>query len=416
MVRPSRASASSRPADPGWRRASILLAASALGRVPVTVFPVLFILQSQIELGRFDVGGFAVLVYAFGAAVNGLLSGWLFALLGHRIVAAMSGLLTTVALVVSAVGTRDPLVFVALAGVMGLFFPPLHVGSRAIYPRLVGDRRLLRVYSIDVSVIQITWIIAPVLVVSAAGVVGIAAIYLLLAVLTVVGVACYLFLAHGMVPRRPQNALARGGLRTLLRDGRMHVYLLVAGSLMASSGLILPLLIAVMPTSGTRSTAILVWSIGSALGSLVVNRREVRRRRLTIGLAVAAVAVAVGVGVGAPTAIDIALFSLGFATAPVAAAVFYFTSQHFRSRYQVLVFGVITGAQLVAQGVGTSVSGLLIDAGAIPWAWAAVVAMLLTVVLTVGFNARGAFTHAPIPRTDAITTISTLPHPRPEHT
>lgn len=414
MVRPSLAWASSPSADRGWRRATILLAATALGRVPVTVFPVLFILQSRIELGRFDVGGFAVLAYSLGATVNGLLSGWLFSMLGHRIVATVSGLLTTAALLVSAAVTHEAPAYLALAVVLGLCFPPLHVGSRAIYPRLLDDRRLLRVYSADVSVIQVTWIVAPVLVVAAAGIVGIAVVYLLLAALTVAGVTCYLVLAHGMAAGRTPAGLTRRGIWMLLCDGRMHVYLLVAGGLMASSGLILPLLIAIMPSSGAQSTAILVWSIGSAVGSLVVNRREVRRPRLVVGLSVAAAAIAVGAWLGAAPAIDIALFSLGFATAPVAAAVFYFTSQHFRSRHQVLVFGVITSVQLVSQGVGTSVSGLMIDAGAGAWVWVTVVAILLAVVITVGANARSAFTHAPVLRTDAITIIPDLPDPRPE--
>ncbi len=412
MARRSRASGSSHAPGAGWRRAAILLFATALGRTPVTVFPVLFILQSQVELGRYDIGGFAVLAYSVGSMVNGLLAGWLFAIFGHRAVTIVTGALTSAALLVSA-AESSVVAYLVLAGIIGLCFPPLHIGSRAIYPRLLGDTSLLRVYSIDVSIIQITWIIAPVLVVALAGVIGIPMMYVVLAALTAIGSLWY-FLLAGVAPRRGSTGLTWAGVKPLLRDGRMHVYLFVAGGLMAVSGLILPLLLAIMPSSVQQSTAIMVWSIGSAAGSLLVNRNGARRVRLAVGLSIAVVALLTAATINGVVITEGALFILGFATAPVAAAVFFFTSQHFRSRHQVLVFGIITSVQLVAEGVGTSVSGVLIDAGMDIWVWVGIVAILIVVVTMLWVNARAAFIHAPIVRTDVISVVVPPrdPHPR----
>ena len=384
----------------------MLLGATALGRVPVTVFAVLFILQSQGELGRFDVGGFAVLAYSAGAAGNGVLVGWLFSRVGQRPVIVASAVLSTAALVTAAASTHNAVLMVILAGVIGLTFPPLHIGSRVIYPRILTDAGLLRVYSIDVSLIQISWILAPVAVVALSSTVGIDTVYLVLALITAVGAVLYLLLTGRTAPPPLRHVPWRSGIvAPLLRDGRMHVYLVIAAALLASTGFLLPLLIAVMPDAAGQSVAILVWSIGSAIGSLVVNRRGVSRLRLVVVLALAITALAVAAMIGQVIAIDIALFLLGFSTAPIAAAVFYFTSQHFRSRHQVVIFGAITSVQLVAEGVGTSVSGILLDADAVVAVWGAVFLLLGVVLALVGFNARRSFTHEPVPRTDAMLVV-----------
>jgi MFS family permease len=411
MARPSRVSASS---TRGSGAAALLLAATTLARIPVTVLPVLFILQSEVELGRLDIGGFAVLAYSVGAMVNGLLAGWLFTVLGHRTVAVLTGVLTVAGLLCGAATTDRAWAYIPVAAVIGLCFPPLHIGSRATYPRLLDDRTLLRFYSIDVSVIQITWIVAPVLVVAVAGSVGVPTIYLLLACLTAIGTLWYVLLARGAASSSRAPAPTWASVRPLLSNGRMHVYLLVAGGMMASSGFVLTLIIASMPSNGEQSGAILVWSVGSTVGSLVVNRQRVSRLRLVVGLSVAAAALAASVWIGGVLAMDIALFLLGFATAPVTAAVFYFTSQHFRSRHQVLVFGVITSVQLVSEGIGTSVGGILIDAGLLAWVWGIELLVLVAVLAIVGANARRAFTHSPVPRTDAISIVPGTISPYPE--
>lgn len=405
MAPRSRESGSRPPREPGGRRAGLLLGATALGRVPVTVFAVLFILQSESELGRFDVGGFAVFAYAVGVATNGVLVGWLFSRVGQRPVIIASAVLATLGLLAAAATMHDAVLMVVLAGAIGLCFPPLHIGSRVIYPRILTDAGLLRIYSIDVSLIQVSWILAPVAVVALASTVGIDTIYIVLALITGCGTVLYLMLTARNAPPPHQVPWRSGIVAPLLREGRMHVYLLVAAAMLASTGFLLPLLIAVMPDALGQSSAILVWSIGSALGSLIVNRRGVSRPRLAVVLGVAMVALAVAAVLGLAVAIDIALFMLGFATAPIAAAVFYFTSQHFRSRHQVVIFGAITSVQLVAEGLGTSASGILLDAGALGAVWVAVFVLLGVVLALVAFNVRRAFTHEPVPRTDVLTIV-----------
>lgn len=405
MAPRSRESGSRPPREPGGRRAGVLLGATALGRVPVTVFAVLFILQSESELGRFDVGGFAVFAYALGAAANGVLVGWLFSRVGQRPVIIASAVLSTGALVTAALSIHDAVLMVVLAGLIGLSFPPLHIGSRVIYPRILTDAGLLRIYSIDVSLIQVSWILAPVAVVALARTVGIDTIYLVLALITGLGAVLYLLLTTGSAPAPHRVPWRTGIVAPLLREGRMHVYLLIAAAMLASTGFLLPLLIAVMPDAVGQSGAILVWSIGSALGSLIVNRRRVSRPRLALLLGIAMAVLAVAAVLGNAIAIDIALFLLGFATAPIAAAVFYFTSQHFRSRHQVVIFGAITSVQLVAEGLGTSASGLLLDAGALTAVWVAVFVLLGIVLVLVAGNVRRAFTLEPVPRTDVVTIV-----------
>ena len=392
----------SRPREPGASRAAVVLGATAVGRAPITVFSVLFILQSQLELGRFDVGGFAVLAYSAGAAVNGVAAGWLISRLGQLPVVVATTAISTAALLLGGSAPGDPVLMLVLAAVIGLGFPPLHISSRVIYPRILSDAGLLRVYSVDVALIQISWIVAPVLVVAVAAMVGVGAVYAALAAVTAVGAVVYLLLTQRLAAPPTPVPWRTDVLGTLLRDGRMHVYVLVLGAFLASSGFLLPLLIALFPEPGQQSMTILVWSIGSTAGSLLVNRRGISRTRLTAILGIGVAALAVAALVPGLVTMNIALFLLGFATAPIAAAVFYFTSQHFRARHQAVIFGAITSVQLVSEGLGTSASGVMLDAGAVGGIWLAAFALLAGVLVLIARNARRAFTHDPVPRTGAI--------------
>ncbi len=365
-----------------------------MARIPITVFSVLFVTQAELQYGRIAIGGTATLLYAAGATVNGVASGWLLQRLGDRVVATCSSAAVITVLLVSALpGERSPAHFVALAGLIGLCYPPLHISSRARYPRLVRDPFLLKVYSWDVSLIQLSWLVAPVLVVLLAGSVGITAVYLTLAAQTAVGAAWYL-LTLARLPARdpvPQPLVATARGRGLLRSPDLHVYLISAAAMMLVSGMVMPVIVEMSGSSMQESGAILVWSAGSAVGSLLVNRGAVRRRRLVAGVAVAIVAG--GLVAAAPSLMGLvpALLLLGFATSPVTGAMFYFVSLRYEHRSQAYVFGMITSAQLVAQGVGSSLSGRLLDRGADVWVTVIVLGSLGVLLALLALNIRGTF-------------------------
>jgi predicted MFS family arabinose efflux permease len=289
--------------------------------------------------------------------------------------------------------------FEVLAFLVGVTMPPLHIASRVLYPRLLPPARLLRIYSWDVSLTQLTWIAVPAGLVAIQPIIGVASVYRLLAVFILIGVVAYCLTIRGIPPERLRTgaiSLPKVTGEAPFRDPRLYVYLGAAASIMFVSGVVLPVLVSVSPSSGDKALSILVWSIGSSLGSILVNRRGIRRSRL-----VRNIAIAMGVGLAtllwlhAP-AINVALLVLGFSTSPVTGAVFYFISQRYPARRQTFLFGLVTSVQLVAEGLGATLCGILIDRELFPAVGAAYFVPIAVLLLLVGRGARNAFVPTPI--------------------
>jgi hypothetical protein len=391
-------------------RVIFLLASTTVVRVPVTVFAVLFVLQSEAQFHSYAPGGAAVLLYSAGSAVSGLTSVFLLRRLGQWGTAVATGAAAIVVLTVQSLPGGTVASFEVLAFLVGVAMPPLHIASRVLYPRLLPPARLLRIYSWDVSLTQLTWIAVPAGLVAVEPLIGVAAVYRLLAGFILVGVVAYCLTIRGIPPERLRTgaiSLPKVTTEAPFRDPRLYVYLGAAASIMFVSGVVLPVLVSVSPSSGDKALSILVWSIGSSLGSILVNRQGIRRSRL-----VRNIAIALGVGLAtllwlhAP-AINVALLVLGFSTSPVTGAVFYFISQRYPARRQTFLFGLVTSVQLVAEGLGATLCGILIDRQLFTAVGAAYFVPIAVLLLLVGRGARNAFVPTPIhdgtPGSSAIT-------------
>ncbi len=342
----------------------LLLVSTTVARAPVTVFSVLFVLQSQLEFDSFAPGGTAVMLYSVGAAISGLTSAPLLSWLGQFGTTVTTGAATTLVLALQSLSGPSIVRFEGLALVLGVVMPPLHIASRALYPRLLPQERLLRVYSWDVSLSQVTWIAVPAAVVAVEPLIGVTGVYRLLALFTVVGVVVYGMTVRTVpADRLVVRAASYHGFTTrlLARDPRLYVYLGAAASILFVSGVVLQVLAAASPSSGAKSTSIFLWSVGSFLGSVLVNRGGVRRSRLMRHIVIALV-----LSVGClfwfhMAVIDVALLALGFSTSPVTGSLFYFIAQGYPARSQTFLFGLATSAQLIAGGISAFVCGFLLD-------------------------------------------------------
>lgn len=388
-------------------RVILLLASTTVARVPVTVFAVLFVLQSEDQFSSYAPGGAAVLFYSAGSAVAGLTSAFLLRHLGQRGTAVATGIAVIVVLLVQSLPGGTIVSFEALAFLVGVAMPPLHIASRVLYPRLLPPAQLLRIYSWDVSTTQITWIAVPAGLVAIEPLIGVSAVYQVLALFILVGVIAYCLTIRGIPAEQLRTgAITLPKLTTVapFRDPRLYVYLGAAASIMFVSGVVLPILVSASPSSGAKSLSILVWSIGSSLGSILVNRHGIRRSRL-----VRNIAIAFGVGLVAllwlhAPAIDVALLVLGFSTSPVTGAVFYFISQRYPTGRQTFLFGLVTSVQLVSEGLGATLCGILIDQELFPAVGAVYFGPIVILMLLVGRGARRAFVPTPV-TTGAIDTV-----------
>ncbi|GAA4370238.1 MFS transporter [Agromyces bauzanensis] len=350
---------------PPGGRVRQLLVATAIVRLPVTVFSVLFVIQG--EPFGLTAAGTAILLFSAGSAISGLVAGWLLTRHPHRLVLAVSGVITIGLLLALGLAELGVVAFWAGALLLGIAFPATHISARSTYPVLTHGPKLLRTYSWDVSLVQVSWIVAPALMIVISPLVGVRGIYAILTAIVAIGLAWYLV----AFPAAEFAAAMRRGDTTPLpaarawasvfTEPRIGVYVITVACIMFVSGLVLPVILHAVDVPQLQALAVSIWSVGSTIASVVVNRDGIRRRRLVFGVLIAMTVAVLPVATGSGLLFDVALLALGFAMSPLTGAVFFESSRAFASRLQPIVFGIVTSSQLVAQGVGSTISGAVID-------------------------------------------------------
>lgn len=144
------------------------VAASLLGRLPIGITGLAILLLVQLTTGSFGKGGAATACYLAGLAGVAPALGRLIDRYGPRFILLGCGILfpaALVALVLSVTHSAEPWVTLALAGAAGAVFPPITVCMRTyLKQRLRDDTALSTAYSLESVLIEMVFIVGPLLV------------------------------------------------------------------------------------------------------------------------------------------------------------------------------------------------------------------------------------------------------------
>lgn len=254
------------------------LAASVVGRVPLGMTGLAALLLARESTGSYASAGLVSAAYALAFAVVGPLRARTADRQGPLRVLTLMGVLHPAALgllVALAADEAGTPALVAAAVLSGATVPPVGSVMRALWGRLVSGAELTTAYALESVVIEVCFVVGPLLVALLTGALGPSAAVLAAGALTLVG-----SLTLVRAPALRAVAPAGGELHPLgpLRVGRVRALLAVSACVGIGFGAVEVALPAFAEETGSRpgmaGVLLAVWSIGSMGGGLVYGARH----------------------------------------------------------------------------------------------------------------------------------------------
>ena len=338
-----------------------MIAAQLTARFPNGMMSLAILLHVEQQTGSYGSAGLVLAATSVGQAVAGpITSRWMGAW-GMRRVLTLT--LSVCVLAVLGLGLLPLSVpgYMALGMIAGLSTPPIQAAVRTIYPKLVNSSNLTPLFSLDASLQEIIWVLAPVVITLVSTQVGTMEGLLLVAVVLVGGGAWFILspeVGRVRIPRS-RNALGKVVLKPPVLLATVIGFLLIGACSAVEVGVV-----ATFEHGSLAAGLVLaVFSAGSlagglAFGHIPIGPWAMARRLLivTVGLALTMVMLNVFWLGGT-------LILAGIGIAPALAVLFAITSASVKFSETAEAFGWAGTGQLIGAAAGSAVAGFLVDVG-----------------------------------------------------
>ena len=342
--------------NPGVYR---ILLAQLTARVPFGMLTIILLLHIQLVYGNYTSAGVILAALSIGQAISGPLSSRLMGVLGMRRVLIVTTLISAAMLILVAL-TRFPLPLVACFSLLiGLTTPPIMPAVRAIYPKLVPDRQVTALFSLDATAQEIIWVVGPVLAVFVSTQIS-TAWGLLVAAAFLFGGGLWFVLSPEL--GRVRLPKSRGRLGAVLTRPTVIVSTVIGFFLVASFTSLEAGIVSVYGHDSIESGIVLaVFSVGSIMGGLTLGHREIRPQTLLVRTLMVTAGTALCLISQETWWLCIAGFLAGIGVAPALAALFTIVSATIRFSETAEAYGWLGTGHLVGAAAGSAVAGIVID-------------------------------------------------------
>lgn len=386
-----------------------IIAAQLTARFPNGMTSLAILLHVEQVTGSYGAAGLVLAATSIGQAIAGPVTSRWMGVWGIRRVLTLTTAVCAAAVLVMALVPLELVGYMLFGLLAGLSTPPVQSAVRTIYPKLVTSRQLTPLFSLDASLQEIIWILAPVVITLVATQAGTVPGLLLIVAILVLGGAWFILSPEVGRVRIPRSRRAFGkvlGKPTVLL-ATVIGFLLIGACAAVEAGVV-----ATFGHGGLEAGLVLaVFSVGSLVGGLSFGHIPIGRwamaRRLTI-VAIGLTATFFSLTVWW---LGASLFVAGIGIAPALAVMFAMTSASVKFSETAEAYGWIGTGQLIGAAMGSAIAGFLIDGvGPVGAYWAgaafAVVGVVVAVTCVKGFPDLRGRDASPIPDTEPVPIIT----------
>ena len=336
-----------------------MIAAQLTARFPNGMMSLAILLHVEQQTGSYGSAGLVLAATSVGQAVAGPITSRWMGVWGMRRVITLTLSVCVVAVLGLATLPLNVPGYMALGMIAGLSTPPVQAAVRTIYPKLVNSSNLTPLFSLDASLQEIIWVLAPVVITLVSTQIGTTEGLLLVAIVLVGGGAWFILspeVGRVRIPRS-RNALGKVVLKPPVLLATVIGFLLIGACAAVEVGVV-----ATFEHGSLAAGLVLaVFSAGSLAGGLAFGHIPIgpwaMARRLLI--------VTVGLGL---TMVMLNVFWLGgtlilagIGIAPALAVLFAITSASVKFSETAEAFGWAGTGQLIGAAAGSAVAGFLVD-------------------------------------------------------
>jgi MFS family permease len=386
-----------------------IIAAQLTARLPNGMTSLGILLHIEQITGSYGAAGLVLAATSVGQAIAGpVTSRWMGAWGMRRVLVTT---LLVCAASITALALLDLPVpgYMALGIVAGLSTPPVQSAVRTIYPKMVNSRQLTPLFSLDASLQEIIWIVAPVLVTFVATQVGTVQALILIVVILLGGGAWFILSPEVGRVRIPRSRRSIGKVlaKPPVLLATITGFLLIGACAAVEAGVV-----ATFGHGGLEAGIVLaIFSLGSLAGGLTFGHIPIGPWAMARRFAVVAGGLAL-----TTISLDIwwlggSLILAGIGIAPALAVMFAMTSASVKFSETAESFGWVATGQLIGAAAGSAIAGFLIDGiGPEGAYWAAtgfaVLGVLVSAMFVRSFPDLRGRDASPIPDTEPVQTIT----------
>ncbi|MGU3357940.1 MFS transporter [Microbacterium sp. M4A5_1d] len=386
-----------------------IIAAQLTARFPSGMTSLAILLHIEHVTGSYGSAGLVLAATSVGQAIAGPVTSRWMGVWGMRRVLTLTLAVCAASIALLAVLDVPLWVYMALGLIAGLSTPPVQSAVRTIYPKMVTSRQLTPLFSLDASLQEIIWIIAPVLITFVALQAGTVPGLLLVVVILIGGGAWFISspeLGRVRIPRS-RRSLGRVLLKPPVMLATATGFLLIGACSAVEAGVV-----ASFGHGGLESGLVLaVFAAGSLAGGLSfghipIGRWAMARRFLIVTVGLAATIFSLNAWwLGG------SLLVAGIGIAPALAVMFAITSASVKFSETAEAYGWIGTGQLIGAAAGSAIAGFLIDGVGPQGAYVAatlfaVVGLVVAVTCVQWFPDLRGRDASPIPDTAPVHTIT----------